>query len=189
MEDPEREQAAMAEFLRFHNPQIVQAMAKQIADISYPPGTDVEAATAAIYADLAAAWKYPLRRDAEYLAWRRGHEPGYMLPDEPDPSDWENLPHEERRQQQRKEHQLAQARERVEGLSPARRRVLIHVEESLLQQGADVHGRLRMIANRGDADVAALALTVSEGLARIEGLLRVIASDGAMLAPDDNSEI
>lgn len=188
MEDPARERAAMVEFLRYQRPAFAEDMADSIANTAYPPGTDIEAATAARYADLADAWKDYLRRNEEYLAWRREREPGYTPPDEPDPNAWENLTEEQRREDRRTERLLQQARERIQGLSPVRRRVFLHTEEAIMEQRTVVHARLRRIAMRADADIAELAMATVEGFTRIEELLREIVSDGATLPVDDDDE-
>src|SRR5262245_23051409 len=103
----------MVEFLRVQRPNFVAPMAERIDNVPYPSGTDVEAATAANYANLANTWKHYLRRNAEYLAWRREREPGYAPPDEPDPNDPENWTDERRRAHLRAERLVTQGRERI----------------------------------------------------------------------------
>ena len=95
MEDYEDEARAMAEFLRHQTPKIFEQQAKLIASIAHPRGTDIEAATATQYTLYAEAWAVPLRRDPEYLAWRRERKPDYMPLDDSAPiamaRSWENV--------------------------------------------------------------------------------------------------
>ncbi len=144
------------------------------------------AATAASYADLAARWKYPLRQDAEYLAWRRGREPGYTPPDEPDPDAWENLSDEQRRQRLQWDRALEYARERMGGLTPERRRVYDYIDGALMADKGGAHARLRRLASKDDPDLSALAMATLDGLARLERMVRELASDGATLEMGDD---
>jgi len=159
----------MIAFLRDQNPKVMEDMATVIAGTVFPPGADAEAARAAFHTALADRWRYRLRADAEYLAWRREREPGYMPPDEPDPNAWEHLTAEQRRDRVRLQRRLGHGREQIQGLSPARRRAMLHVDRTLGGDPGDALARLRKLSSGNDAELRALAMATLDRLAVLEG--------------------
>lgn len=180
-EDAEAELTAMADFIRGHKPEVVA----QLADVDATAGHDPIAVRAGMLRGVADAWKHSLRRDADYLAWRRDREPGYRPPDEPDPNAWENLTDVERMERRRAQRKLAQMGERLGSLSPDQQRIYRYVHK---RQGElfEVYSKMHEIGKSGDEHVRALAEAFGEGLGILASMLTAIASGGATLFIEDD---
>ena len=183
-EDPDRELAAMVEYLRAHEPSIMA----QLAHVEATPGHDPEVVRADALRAVADVWKYGLRRKPAYLAWRREREPGYRPPDDPDPNARENLTDMQRLDRLRARRQMAQAGERFQRLSPEQQRVARYVNKRLFDLFA-VQSRLQQLGVDGDDQTRALAGALGEGLSVLADMITTAADGGALLAfKDDDSE-